>query len=215
MFDLMTTPNSWPFTLAFGVEICLLVVLLASLIVGLAMDELLELALPDSIDTLLQVDADGHYFFEKYVTWLCFGRVPLVFSLVIFFGFFSSLGFVMNSFSKEFLGFYAWWPISGSIALVLASDLTSRVVRGLSRIMPEQNNSDAVSLDGAIGQIAYITVAQPEASLPATAKVSIGDETFRISVFPEDLNRTFNEYNQVIIITGRVGNNFYAKLPNE
>lgn len=113
-------------------------------------------------------DADGHGFFGSFTTltdFLGVGRVPLTLLLLIFSASFGLVGWLLNMAWLEVAGLPASplllivWPVAFALSLLL----TSRLGRGIARLLPPLTTT-ATSKEELVGRVARVISPQVDDS---------------------------------------------------
>lgn len=209
-------PSLAPFTIALLVMAGIALLELVGLMFGVAFSELIDNALPDievDIDTelsgsggALDVDAPagvepvGAGPFANLLSWLCVGRVPI---LILFAAFLMSFGLsgliIQHGFQSAF-GVYLPALIVAIVALCAALPTTRHLGLLIARIMPKEE-TDAVSRQSFIGQVAVILRGNAKIDLPAEAKLKDKFGTAQyILVVPDDADTVLPEGSEVLLV---------------
>jgi hypothetical protein len=139
--------------------------------------QMIGLAGDFGIDSDLHVDADadadGHL---DMLSWLGFGRLPLLMLIVVYLALFAMLGLIGQQASHDWLGVLQPGWVAVPAAALAALPLTGVAARGLARVLP-RDHTTAVTLDALVGEFACITTGRASEGSPARARVE--DSTAR------------------------------------
>ena len=202
------SPALMPFTIAIMAMLVIMVAEFIGLMFGAAMSDLLDGALPD-VD--VDIDADGldasdsleAGFISQFFGWLSVGKVPVLMLLVIFLTAFGLIGLIGQSTLQNILGFYLPPLLMALPAFAGAIFATRYCGLGLARIMPKEE-TDAVSSDTFIGQVAEILRGEAKIDMPAEAKLKdVKGTTQYILVEPDEGGVVFRSGDTVLLVEKR------------
>ncbi len=138
---------------------------------------------------------------SRVLGWLCVGRVPVLVLVVVFLTVFGLDGLLIQGLLQGLTTFLlpawiAWVP-----ALALALPMTSRIGRGIARIIPKDETS-AVSRESLIGRLATVTLGEARQGAPAQARVrDENGKSHYVMVEPDDPERAFRAGEPVLLVT--------------
>lgn len=161
---------NFPFSVALVIVVILAMIEGVGLMIGAGIFGFLDGLLPD-----IELGVDGPDFTTpslsgQFLTWLRIGKVPVIFSLIIFLVAFGLLGLFLQGMVTSL--FRA--PLPALLASVPALVLSLPVVRAgnsiLGKIIPGDETS-VVSRDSLIGKLATLTGGEARPNYPAQGKV--------------------------------------------
>lgn len=222
--DLFVTALA-PFTIALLLLAFIAVLEILGLLFGVAFSSLVDSALPEfevdgevdlqmeatAADISAPLDIDGPNTVEAasigplshLLAWLCVGRVPVLILFAAFLMGFGLSGLIIQNTVQGLLGFYLWPIIVAIPAVFIALPVTRYLGLTIAKIMPKEE-TDAVSSDTFIGQVAVIIRGIAEIGKPAEAKLKdIAGTTQYILVEPDEADVQFNQGDEVLIIEQR------------
>lgn len=161
--DVLLHPNNFIFSLSLAIMLLLAFIEVAMMFIGFASSDVLDNLLPD-IDT---PDAGGAA--TKALAWLRIGKLPAIIILVIFLFSFGVLGLTLQIMVDSLFSLYLPTIIIAPITLFLSLPLL-RWLTGLLGSVFSAEESQSISRDGFVGQIATITVGESKKGSPAEAK---------------------------------------------
>ena len=212
MLEVMASPQAFPFTLALGVFAVLFFLELVSTVIGASVSSIVDSWFPDfdvdvDLDADLDVDGDvdvaadaGGGFISEALTWLRFGRVPVIMLLAIFLVAFGVVGLSSQTLIAVIIG----TPLPAWLASVFAIAVTLPIVRitggWLERILPRDQTS-AVSQRTFVGRVAHIVIGTARPGQPAEARLH--DEHGRshyVMVEPDLESAEFGQGEPVLLV---------------
>lgn len=140
---------------------------------------------------------------SRVLGWLCVGRVPVLVLVVVFLTAFGLDGLLIQGLLQGLTTFLlpawiAWIP-----ALALALPMTSRIGRGIARIIPKDETS-AVSRESLVGRLATVTLGEARQGAPAQARVrDENGKSHYVMVEPDDPKGAFQADDRVLLVTRR------------
>ena len=166
--------------------------------------------LPDTPDTSLDLpDLETPTFTAEVLTWLHIGRVPVIFTLIIFLVSFGILGLLTQDFMRSLLGYSL--PNWLSIPLVFAISLPfARVGNQFLALVLPQDETTAIRDEDLIGSVATVVIGK--ASKDSAAEVKTTDrhgQTHYLMMVPENDGDVFKK-GQSVILSRKEGNLFFA-----
>ena len=207
-------PAMMPFTIAIVIMLVILALELVGLMFGAALSDLVDGVLPDfDLDADIDVDVDidgpempdisGAGFVEQLLGWLSVGKVPALMLFVVFLTGFGLTGLVAQNALNNLVGFYLPGFLMSLPALIGGLFITHYVGRGLARIMPKEE-TDAVSTETFIGQVAEILRGEAKIGAPAEAKLKdIKGMTHYVLVQPDEADAKFEAGEKVLLVEKR------------
>ncbi len=199
MFEFLMAPDNLPFAVALALMLMIGAVEAIGLGVG-----------------AVHVDAhaDVHGDAGDLLAWLGLGRLPLLMVLVVLLALFGLIGLVGQQLADAVLGTTLPPWIAGPAAFVAALPFTGFAVRGLARIMP-QDETTAVSLDDLVGRRATVTVGTARSGSPARASVrDRHGQVHYVMVEPTDERQAVGEGGTVLLVR-REGGHFIGLAEGE
>lgn len=220
MLDILSAPQTLPFTSALAVMLLIALLEGVAVVFGAGLSNMIDSLLPDidaDIDLDVDMDADfepsipgaGPGPFVETLAWLRFGKVPALVLLVIFLTAFGLIGLVIQQVSFTMTGMM----LPGLVVSLPAFGGALPVVRvlggAIAKIIPK-DETDAVSADTFIGRVATVMLGSATQGKAAQAKVrDAHGKNHYILVEPDDANETFNQGQEVLLVK-RAGSLFLA-----
>lgn len=161
-------PEMLPFAVALGLMLLIAALEIVGLLFGQSPSQAVDTLLPDHD---AHVDGHGHaHGPDGFLSWLGVGRVPVLMLLIVFLCGFGLSGYALQNATMQAVG----WPLHPALAslgaLAAALPITRAGGQLLARIMPKQE-TEAVSHQSFVGQVATITQGIARRGLPAEAKL--------------------------------------------
>ena len=205
--------SNFPFSVALVIVAILAVIEGVGLMIGAGVFGFLDGLLPD-ID--LDVDAPdmtAPSIGGQFLTWLRIGRVPVIFSLIVFLVAFGLIGFFIQGVVGAIFGA----PLPALIACIPTFVVCMPVLSVgnvvLGAIMPRDETS-AVSRDSLIGKLATITGGEARKAYPAQGKVKDQhNQPHYILIEPDMANDVFPQGESVLLVRRR--KSIYFAIRNE
>ncbi|MBU0475099.1 MAG: YqiJ family protein [Bacteroidetes bacterium] len=203
MMEFVLSPENIPFTVSIGLMIAIGLIEGVGMLIGMGLSNLIDSLLPD-LDADLDLDALDEFeapsLFSILLSWLRVGKTPIIALLVAGLTAFGLTGFVIQSVTKNILGFYLPWYL----AILPAFFITLPIIRVSSKILEKiipSDESDAVSSSTFIGLIATITIGTAKRGSPAEAKLhdKLGHSHY-IMVEPDIDGEEFKQGEQVLLV---------------
>jgi hypothetical protein len=196
-------PETWPFTVATILLLCIATVEGIALMLGANLSEWLQHALPDPWDAHMGP-------FDKALGWLHVGKVPFLIIIVLFLAGFAITGFALNMVVHRFLGLWVTTFISIPIAIFAGLPVVRIVGAGLARLIPS-DESWAVTLDTLVGRMGTIVSGTARFGYPAQAKViAHTGQALYVMVEPDNESAQFQTGASVLLVRQISGTRFYA-----
>lgn len=203
------TPN-FPFSVALVIVAILAAIEGVGLLIGAGIFGFLDGLLPN-ID--LDVDAPDmttSSISGQFMTWLRIGRVPAIFSLIVFLVAFGLTGLLIQGLSNTILGA----PLPALIAIIPAFVVSMPILRVgnyvLSVVVPKDETT-AVSKNSLIGKLCTITGGEAKARYPAQGKVKDQHgQTHYILIEPDMESDVYSQGETVLLV--RRNNSIYFAI---
>ena len=207
-------PAMTPFTFAILLMLVIMALELVGLMLGGGVSDILDSALPDldaDIDLDIDAELDGPDipdaasagFLVQFLSWLSVGKVPVLMLLVIFLTGFGLSGLIGQTAVQNTTGLYVPAVIMTVPAFFAALFATRYGGLGLARIIPKEE-TDAVSSDTFVGQVAEILRGEAKIGTPAEAKLKdIKGMTHYVLVEPDDEGEVFKAGETVLLVAKR------------
>jgi hypothetical protein len=197
-------PETWPFAAATLLLLLITAVEGLALLFGTHLSGFVDHMIPDMdhVDSAL----------DRALSWLHFGRVPVLVLIVLFLATFALTGFALNMVVHWLLGVWLTSLISVPIAVITALPIVRILGAGIARAIPK-DETYAVTLDTLVGRVATIVNGTARAGYPAQAKVpNQHGQTLYVMVEP-DSGGTFESGTSVLLVRQISGTRF-AAIPN-
>lgn len=226
------SPSIVPFTAALYLMGFLVAAEVIGVLLGFMPSAALDGALPDfeldgdldadlgaNVGGPLEVDtvdlADGPSGLTRFLGWLSVGKVPVLVLIMAFLASFGTIGLVLASASLSTLGFGIPAVFSVPLAFVGSLYPTRWIGRVVGTILPKEH-TEATSQNEFIGRTAIVTLGTAKRGLSAEAKLSDQHgQNHYIRVEPDNDNETFDQGNEVLIVS-KVGPSYRViQLPSE
>lgn len=200
-------PALSPFTIALLIMLFIAAMELVGMLAGMGISDVLDSALPD-LEIDADVDAeldgpdvpDGGNAFAEILGWLAVGKVPLLVLIVSFLAGFGLVGYIGQAAIHSVTGVYLPGLLAGVIAFAAALPITRHLGLMIARIMPKEE-TDAVSSDTFIGQIAEIIRGEAKIGTPAEAKLKdFSGQVHYVLVEPDDAEMCFGQGDMIILV---------------
>ncbi len=205
MWDNLVAPENLPFAIALGMLFFIFMVELISFIAGANVFSFMDGIAPD-FDVGFDADVDFGALgpVQAALSFLNLGKIPVVFSLLLFLFFFSCIGYnlqlILHEMGVERL---PWW-LASPIALIACVPIVRYGNAALAKILPKDETS-VISGREHIGRIAQITIGTATNDRPAEARVQDHlERTYYVQVVADVPGETFSQ-GQDVLIVGRRG----------
>lgn len=187
-----------PHNLPFAAALCLLAVLAAMQVVGIA----------DMIGDS-EVDHDTGGAMDGLLSLLGVGRVPFMIWLALLLVVFAALGLSIQALAASLTG----GPLAAALAALFAGGaalpLTALLARPLGAILP-QDETSAVTLDALLGRRGHVTDGVARRGSPARARVrDLHGTTHHVMIEPHEDADEFHSGDEVLLVR-REGEAFFA-----
>jgi Protein of unknown function (DUF1449) len=197
-------PETWPFVAAT------LLLLLITAVEGLAL--LFGAHLSGVVDHLLPDPSHAESGLDRALSWLHFGRVPVLVLIVLFLATFALTGFALNMVIHWLFGLWVTALISVPVAVITSLPIVRILGAGIGRAIPK-DETYAVTLDTLVGRVATIVSGTARAGYPAQAKVANQHGQMLYVMVEPDTGGTFESGTSVLLVRQISGTRF-AAIPN-
>lgn len=201
LWQLLNAPQTAPFGIALMIMLLLFIIEIMALVFG-GGNEWLDGLLPDELNPHAEVgvDAADAGIAIRFLSWLYFGKVPVLMLFVLFLAIFGLMGFIVQSIVFNIAGFYL--PVFVAIILVwiLSLPLLRVFAKGLYKILPKDESS-AIYQSELIGRVGIITIGT--ASIDKKTEVKVKDthnQTHYVMVF-SDNDDILNQGDFVLLVS--------------
>lgn len=211
MMAFSASPENIPFAVALLVVLAVSCIEGVGTLIGLSLSTLLDSILPD-FDLGLELDTPGidaqPHGFTAVLGWLRFGQVPALILLLVFLTAFGLSGLGLQAVMLEAVD----QLLPAKVASIPAFFVSLPVVRIggglLGRVIP-QDETEAVSEDSFIGQVATITLGTAKRNHPAQAKLRDAYGQVHYILVEPDGEDCFEAQSEVLLVS-RQGSMFRA-----
>lgn len=217
MIEHLLAPENFLFLISLGLFLLIFLVQLLSVVLGMEPFGFMDSLLPDvdlDIDTDLNLGDASAGFVDSVMSMLKLGKVPFVFTFILFLFFFSLVGLYGQLALQEIgIGPLNWF-LASSISFIVTMPLL-RVGNGvLEKVLP-QDETAAISADTFVGRIATVLIGTVTDERSAEAKV-VGPEgkTHYIQVIADNEGKTFKQGDSVLIVSRR-SDSVFAVIENK
>lgn len=201
MWDFFLQPENVPFMVALGVMLGLFSLEMISLLLGLGLSDIVDSMLPDfDVDGALDGAGAADGAADGFFSWLGLGQVPFVVFLVFLMTFFGVSGLLTQQIAQGMWGdLLNPWLASG-VAGAVSLPLTGKTASFLGERF-FKDETEAISKEAFIGQIATITLGETKKGKPTRAKFtdSFGT-THYLMVVPMEDGQIFRQGDEVVIV---------------
>lgn len=203
MIENALAPENFLFLIALGLFLLIFLVQLLSLIVGMEPFGFLDNMLPDvdlDIDTDLHLGDVSPSFVDSIMSMLKLGRVPFVFTFILFLFLFSQIGLYGQMLFLELSGSRLNWFLASGGAFIATLPFLRVGNSLLEKVLPK-DETVAVSADTFIGRMAIVTQGTATHERAAEAKV-VGPKgrTHYIRVKADNEGKAFEKGDHVLIV---------------
>lgn len=217
MIENVLAPENFLFLVALGLFLLIFLVQLVSLLFGLEPFGFLDSLLPDidmNMDTDLNLGEVTPGFVDSVMSMLKLGRVPFVFTFILFLFLFSQIGFYGQMVFLDLGGARLHWFLASAGSFVLTIPLLRFGNGILEKVLPKDETA-AISADTFVGRVASIIIGTATHERAAEAKV-VGPEgkTHYIRVVADNEGRTFSAGDNLLIV-GRRTEGIFTVIENK
>ena len=193
---------NFPFSVALLIVTILAAIEGVGLLIGAGIFGFLDGLLPD-IDLDIDIDApdlSSSSISGQVLTWLRIGKVPVIFSLIVFLVAFGLIGLSIQGIISSIFGS----PLPAVLACIPTFIISLPILSAsnvvLSAIIPRDETS-AVSQDSLIGKLATITLGQARKDSPAQAKVKDEhNQTHYIMLAPDTDGECYSAGDKLLLV---------------
>ena len=210
MSEFLLSPQNFPFDVALAIMALLTVLEFLAFAFAGSSSHVLDGLIPD----LHLGDVDGAEIasaplLDRFLGWLHFGKVPVLMLLALFLLGFGFLGLALQGALLKTVGFM----LPGWLASIAVLPLTLPFVRlggsVLARVMP-RDETQSVSAQSFIGQVATIVLGTARAAHPAQARVKDKHgQSHYLMVEPDQDDEQF-EAGEAVLIVSQAGPTYKA-----
>ncbi|MBK1880347.1 OB-fold-containig protein [Pelagicoccus mobilis] len=216
MIENALAPENFLFLIALGLFLLIFLVQAVSVLFGMEPFGFLDSLLPDidiEVDTDLNLGDVSPGFMESVMSMLKLGRVPFVFTFILFLFFFSQIGLYSQMAMMEFSGHRLHWFLASGASFVVSLPLLRFGNGILEKVLPKDETA-AISTETFIGRMAMITIGKATHERAAEAKVVGPDgKTHYISVVADNEGKTFAQGDNLLIV-GRRTEGIFTVIEN-
>lgn len=206
MIENALAPENFLFLVALGLFLLIFLVQLVSVLFGMEPFSFLDSLLPDmelNLDGDISLADSSPGFVDSVMSMLKLGRVPFVFTFILFLFLFSLIGlYGQMALAHTEVGRLHWFLASG--ASLIATLPLLRLGNGLLEKVLPKDETAAISADTFVGRLATILIGTVTSDRSAEAKV-IGPEgkTHYIQVVADNEGKTFRKGDHVLVVGRR------------
>lgn len=215
MIENLLAPENGVFLVALCLFLLIFLVQLLSLVIGMEPFGFMDSLLPD-----IEVDADLNLgdvspgFIDSVMSMLKLGRVPFVFTFILFLFLFSQIGLYLQAAALEFTGSRFHWLFASIGAFVVTMPLLRFGNVILEKILPHDETA-AISADTFVGRMATILIGTATHERAAEAKLVGPDgKTHYINVVADNEGRTFSQGDPILVV-GRRTEGIFTVIENK
>lgn len=206
MIENLLAPENALFLVALGLFLLIFLVQLISLFLGAEPFSFLDSLLPDvdlDIDTDLSLADASPGFVDSIMSMLKLGRVPFVFTFILFLFLFSQIGLVGQQILQDLGIGRLHWAIASPATFVATLPLL-RIGNGiLEKVLPKDETA-AISSDTFVGRMATVVIGTVTSARAAEAKVVGPDgKTHYIQVIADNEGKVFKQGDHLLIVSKR------------
>ena len=195
-----------PFAVALVVMVALTLLEGAASLLGAGFSSFLDSILPE-MDMDLDVDApdfESPGMVTRFLGWLRFGEVPALVVFIVFLTTFGLVGFGIQRLAYGAVGTLLPMLPAAALALVASLPLVRITAGILGRLIPK-DETDAVSEDSFVGQVAYIVLGRALQGKPAQAKLKDAHGQVHYIMIEPDVSGEQFEQGQPVLVVSRQG----------
>ncbi len=209
----LSETSSFPFAVSLVIVGILALIEGIGLLVGAGIFGFLDGLLPDIDLDIDAPDISAPSIGGQFLTWLQIGRVPVIFSLIVFLVAFGLIGLFLQGMARAIFGAPLPVLLACIPVFVISMPVLSIGNRMLAVIIP-QDETSAVSHDSLIGKPAVITGGEARNDYPAQGKVKDQyRQTHYILIEPDNDADIFPQGQQVLLV--RRHKSIYFAIPIE
>lgn len=212
LLEFMGSDANSIFTIALLVMFLIAILEGITVALGFGLSSLLEGIFPDIELDITSGDTPSGVL-SKLLSWLNYGRVPVLIILVCFLTAFGVVGYLMQYFLYTFASSILPQIIAVPLAFLFSLPFVKMFVSFVGKVMPKDETS-ALSQESFIGKVATITLGTATFGSAAEAKVrDKHGQTHYFMVEPQSENMAFKQGEDVLLSKQNL-NGFYA-IKNE
>ncbi|MBC2604709.1 OB-fold-containig protein [Pelagicoccus albus] len=213
MIDHILSPQNTLFAIALGLFLLIFMVQALSFVVGLEPFGFLDNLLPDIEIDVPEVESVG--VVDSILSMLRLGKVPFVFTLIVFLFSFSLIG-IYGQLALVRLGLpMLHWALASPLAFLVSLPILRISNAFMARWLPK-DESYSISSDAYVGCLATVTIGTATSERPAEARVDAPDDkTHYIRVISDDAEKAFSKGDRVLVIKKVSGGLFLVVEPDE
>ncbi|MCH6255184.1 YqiJ family protein [Puniceicoccaceae bacterium K14] len=217
MIENLLAPENFLFLISLGMFLLIFLVQLVSLVCGMELFGFMDSLLPDvsfDIDSDLNIGDSTAGFLDSVMSMLKLGRVPFVFTFILFLFLFSLIGlYGQMALVESGVGRLHWFVASGT-SFVITLPFLRFGNSVLEKVLPKDETA-AVSSETFIGRMATIVIGVVTSERSAEAKL-VGPEgkTHYIQVVADNEGKTFKQGDSVLVV-GRRGDSLFTVIENK
>lgn len=189
---------------------------LASIFIGLGIDEFLDSAIEPDIpdvdvpDVDVDLDLDvGFDFVAEVFSFLKLGKVPFLITLLTYLGLFSAIGYTASYFLGSFL------PFTVPIALVGSLLLGRMAISWIAQFIPKNPKDDTPTQQKLIGKSVMLTGGDATKDLPSSGTILLSDgRSTYVRVVPKD-DITIENSSRVVLVDYDDDKGLYVGVPSQ
>ncbi len=171
MIEFALQPENYYFSFTLGIMLGIAALEIITTFLGFALSGIVDSLMPDcDFDAHVHVELDMDNAFSKLLSWIRFGKVPIIMLMMIFLTSFSMIGFGIQSFAESVTGSLLSAMIAGWLSFFMSVPILHTLAVLLERYMPN-DETDAVHSDSFINRIALLTTTPALPGKTVEAKV--------------------------------------------
>ncbi|MDQ8205395.1 OB-fold-containig protein [Pelagicoccus sp. SDUM812003] len=215
MIDHILAPENALFAFALGFFLLIFLVQAISFIVGMEPFSFLDGLLPDAPIDLDVPDVHPVGFMDAIMSMLKLGKVPFIFTFIIFLFCFSLIG-IYGQLVLDKLGLPLLpWFVASPVAF-LATIPCLRVGNALMAKVLPKDETYSISSDTFVGRMSTITIGTATHEIPAEAKLQGPDKkTYYVRVVADEEGTSFSQGDQALIVSKRSEGLFTVIQPDD
>lgn len=211
MIENLFAPENGVFLVSLSLFLLIFLVQAVSVVMGMEPFGFMDNLLPGvefEVDTDLNLGDLSPSFLDSVMSMLKLGRVPFVFTFILFLFLFSIVGLYGQMALFELSGWRLHWLPATGLALVVTTPLLRFGNGILEKVLPKDETA-AISVDTFIGRICTIVIGTATNERAAEAKV-VGPrgKTHYISVVADNEGKSFRRGQPLLIVARRTAGVF-------
>lgn len=217
MIENLLAPENGVFLVALCLFLLIFVVQLFSVLIGMEPFGFLDSLLPDidvNVDADLNLGDISPSFLDSVMSMLKLGRVPFVFTFILFLFLFSQVGLYLQAAALELSGSRLHWLFASAGAFVVTMPLLRFGNGILGKVLPKDETA-AISADTFVGRMATILIGTATHDRAAEAKLVGPDgKTHYINVVADNVGKSFTQGDHLLIV-GRRTEGIFTVIENK